>query len=101
MHQRCAHPVTRATAHPARSATVALHWRHDRHRPAPIDALFLHAGQARRRQDAEVSRRLDQLTQREREVLDLIIVGKLNKQIADVLGISIKTVEVHRARVMN
>ncbi|WP_374499016.1 response regulator transcription factor [Zoogloea sp.] len=55
---------------------------------------------ARRRQDAEVSRRLDQLTQREREVLDLIIAGKLNKQIADVLGISIKTVEVHRARVM-
>ena len=55
---------------------------------------------ARRRQDAEVSRRLDQLTQREREVLDLIIVGTLNKQIADVLGISIKTVEVHRARVM-
>ena len=56
---------------------------------------------ARRRQDAEVSRRLDQLTQREREVLDLIIIiGKLNKQIADVLGISIKTVEVHRARVM-
>ena len=33
-------------------------------------------------------------------MLDLIIVGKLNKQIADVLGISIKTVEVHRARVM-
>ena len=55
---------------------------------------------ARRRQDAEVSRRLDQLTQREREVLDLIIAGTLNKQIADVLGISIKTVEVHRARVM-
>lgn len=54
----------------------------------------------RRRQDADVSRRLDQLTQREREVLDLIIAGKLNKQIADVLGISIKTVEVHRARVM-
>ncbi|MDD3355144.1 response regulator transcription factor [Zoogloea sp.] len=54
----------------------------------------------RRRQDAEVARRLDQLTQREREVLDLIIAGKLNKQIADVLGISIKTVEVHRARVM-
>ncbi len=54
----------------------------------------------RRRQDAEVARRLDQLTQREREVLELIIVGKLNKQIADTLGISIKTVEVHRARVM-
>ena len=50
--------------------------------------------------EADTARRMEQLTQREREVLDLIIVGKLNKQIADVLGISIKTVEVHRARVM-
>jgi FixJ family two-component response regulator len=33
-------------------------------------------------------------------VLELIIAGRLNKQIADDLGISIKTVEVHRARVM-
>lgn len=55
---------------------------------------------SQRLKDADVSRRLSELTQREREVLDLIIVGKLNKQIADVLGISIKTVEVHRARVM-
>lgn len=54
----------------------------------------------RLRHDAETARRLDQLTQREREVLELIVAGKLNKQIADVLGISIKTVEVHRARVM-
>ena len=54
----------------------------------------------KRRLEAETARRLGQLTQREREVLDLIIAGKLNKQIADVLGISIKTVEVHRARVM-
>jgi len=54
----------------------------------------------KRRLEAETARRLDHLTQREREVLDLIIAGKLNKQIADVLGISIKTVEVHRARVM-
>ena len=50
---------------------------------------------------AEVSRRLGELTQREHEVLQLILAGKLNKQIADVLGISIKTVEVHRARVMD
>jgi FixJ family two-component response regulator len=55
---------------------------------------------SQRRQDAEVSRRLEQLTGREREVLDLIVAGRLNKQIADALGISIKTVEVHRARVM-
>ena len=54
----------------------------------------------KRLQEADTVRRLEHLTQREREVLGLIIVGKLNKQIADVLGISIKTVEVHRARVM-
>jgi FixJ family two-component response regulator len=54
----------------------------------------------KRRQEADTHRRLGLLTQREREVLELIIAGKLNKQIADVLGISIKTVEVHRARVM-
>jgi FixJ family two-component response regulator len=53
-----------------------------------------------RRQDAETARRLEQLTSREREVLELIVAGRLNKQIADDLGISIKTVEVHRARVM-
>jgi len=53
-----------------------------------------------RRSCADTAQRLTQLTAREREVLDLIIKGKLNKQIADVLGISIKTVEVHRARVM-
>ncbi|NMF91064.1 response regulator transcription factor [Aromatoleum petrolei] len=54
----------------------------------------------KRQLEADTARRLMHLTQREREVLDLIIAGKLNKQIADVLGISIKTVEVHRARVM-
>ena len=54
----------------------------------------------RLRQDAAVERRLEHLTQREMEVLELIIAGRLNKQIADDLGISIKTVEVHRTRVM-
>jgi len=53
----------------------------------------------KRQLEAEFTRRLAP-THREREVLDLIIGGKLNKQIADVLGISIKTVEVHRARVI-
>lgn len=57
-------------------------------------------GRARRRSGVDAARRIASLTAREREVLDLIIAGKLNKQIADVLGISIKTVEVHRARVM-
>jgi FixJ family two-component response regulator len=44
--------------------------------------------------------RLQQLTTREREVLERVIAGKLNKSIADELGISIKTVEAHRSRVM-
>lgn len=54
-----------------------------------------------RRHYAEIGQRLASLTQREREVLGLIAAGRLNKQIADGLGISIKTVEVHRARVMD
>jgi two-component system response regulator FixJ len=40
------------------------------------------------------------LTGRERQVLDLVVQGKLNKTIADILGISIKTVELHRANMM-
>ena len=55
---------------------------------------------ARRQQQAGIAQRLEQLTGREREVMELVVAGRLNKQIADDLGISIKTVEVHRARVM-
>ena len=46
------------------------------------------------------SNRLASLTPREREVMQLVVAGKLNKQIADQLNISIKTVEAHRAKVM-
>ncbi|MBX3678836.1 response regulator transcription factor [Cognatazoarcus halotolerans] len=42
---------------------------------------------------------LAQLTAREREVMDQILAGKFNKVIADELSISMRTVEVHRARV--
>jgi FixJ family two-component response regulator len=44
--------------------------------------------------------RLNTLTEREREVLDRVCAGRRNKQIADELGISIKTVEAHRAHAM-
>ena len=54
-----------------------------------------------RRRQADIARRLASLTPREREVMSLMAAGRLNKQIADDLGISIKTVEVHRARVMD
>ncbi len=40
---------------------------------------------------------MEKLTPRERQVLELVVAGKLNKTIADVLGISIKTVELHRS----
>ncbi|UTH73376.1 response regulator transcription factor [Chromobacterium sp. IIBBL 290-4] len=47
----------------------------------------------------KVSAALAQLTDREREVMQLVLAGKLNKQIAEELNISMKTVEVHRSRV--
>ena len=43
---------------------------------------------------------LETLTPREREVLDLMTQGKQNKAIAQDLGVSPRTVEIHRARVM-
>ena len=43
---------------------------------------------------------LARLTTREAQVLERIVAGRLNKQIADDLGISIKTVEAHRANIM-
>jgi FixJ family two-component response regulator len=49
----------------------------------------------------DVAQRLAKLSPREREVLDLVIAGKMNKTIADAMNISIKTVEAHRAKVMD
>lgn len=43
---------------------------------------------------------LSKLTTREKQVLERIVAGRLNKQIADDLNISIKTVEAHRANIM-
>jgi FixJ family two-component response regulator len=49
---------------------------------------------------SEIRARLDTLTPREREVLELVVSGKLNKQIASDLGIAEATVKMHRAHVM-
>ena len=49
----------------------------------------------------EVNDQSDELTERQREILQLIVEGRANKEIADVLHLSIKTVEFHRARIMD
>lgn len=49
---------------------------------------------------SEIREHLDQLTPREREVLDLVISGMRNKNISEQLGITLSTVEAHRSRVM-
>ena len=61
-------------------------------------------GLAKSRQAGElaaVHARLATLSTREREVLDLILAGKMNKVVADKLGISMRTVEVHRAHIFD
>ena len=55
---------------------------------------------AERERTRAMSERMRLLTQREREVLDQVVAGRLNREIAELLGISIKTVEAHRAKIM-
>ena len=70
-----------------------------------LDAVrtALERDRIRREQEKEITglqQRLDSLTAREREVISMVVSGKLNKQIADQLGTSENTVKVHRSRVM-
>lgn len=53
-----------------------------------------------RQEHPDAQKRIDSLTPRERQVLDLVVSGKSNKVIAGLLDISIKTVELHRANMM-
>jgi two-component system response regulator DctR len=54
-----------------------------------------------RRDGDAVGRLLAELTDRERDVMRLVVDGRPNKLIADALGISVRTVEVHRARIFD
>jgi len=69
---------------------------------ASIRAAIKRDSIARREQAElfEIRARLASLTPREQEVLDHVVTGKLNKQIADDLGVVEKTIKVHRAHVM-
>lgn len=61
---------------------------------------FAAAQRAARGWLAEIQARIDSLTARESDVMAGMVAGRLNKQIAEDLGISMKTVEQHRSRVM-
>jgi FixJ family two-component response regulator len=70
-----------------------------------LDAIHRAIGndvEARRKRDIEhrIQARYDSLTPREREVFAAVVSGMMNKQIAAYLGVTVKTVKVHRARVM-
>ena len=49
----------------------------------------------------EFARRRSSLTPREHEVMTLVVAGRHNREIAELLGISVRTVEVHKARMMS
>ncbi|MDJ0807935.1 MAG: response regulator transcription factor [Gammaproteobacteria bacterium] len=66
------------------------------HRAIEMDAK--QRGEASRLSD--IRERLALLTPREREVLDLVVIGRRNKNISEDLGITLSTVEAHRSRVM-
>jgi two-component system, LuxR family, response regulator FixJ len=65
-------------------------------------ALRQHAGTAKRQAErADIESRLAALSPREREVLDGLVAGRANKQIAFDLGISPRTIEIYRANLMD
>ena len=70
---------------------------------AQVEHMLNEARERRRKNERQSLNEalLAKLTPREQQVLERIVAGRLNKQIADDLGISIKTVEAHRASIMD
>ncbi len=68
-----------------------------------VEKMLVEAVRRRNQNERELigRQKMAKLTPRERQVLERIVSGRLNKQIADDLGISIKTVEAHRASIMD
>ena len=65
-----------------------------------IEAAFASAPADRMQQVQDAALRVGRLSPREKEVLDALVAGASNKVIAFDLGLSVRTVEVHRARMM-
>ncbi|RYF44359.1 MAG: response regulator transcription factor [Cytophagaceae bacterium] len=66
-----------------------------------VEEAFRHIAEKNRSgPSVDYGRRYANLTPREREVMELVVAGRHNREIAEVLGISVRTVEVHKARVM-
>ena len=67
-----------------------------------IEAALAGSGRAARDHEVlEAAGRIGTLSPREREVLDCLVAGRRNKQIAGDLGISVRTVEIHRLRMLD
>jgi DNA-binding NarL/FixJ family response regulator len=74
-----------------------------RHKPfasARVSQSFLRAGSRHPESPDRRERARGRLTQREREIIQLLAEGKSNKEVAGVLGISVRTAETHRANIM-
>jgi FixJ family two-component response regulator len=78
-------------------------------KPFGLDELLTHVrravekdriDRADRRRKSEADHRLSSLTQKEREVLEMIAAGKTNREMATALGLSVRAVEDRRARLM-
>jgi two-component system response regulator FixJ len=65
-----------------------------------VQRAFRHKPRRNAAKTDEVRARLEALTEREREVLNLVVEGQTNKEVARVLDISPRTVDIHRAHVM-
>lgn len=109
----CTLPAIIVTGHgDVASARMAFRARAVDFLEKPIDEarLFAAIDEALMRQQAtgegdrmrqEFARRVNTLTPREREVMDLVVAGRHNREIAEELAISVRTVEVHKARMMS
>lgn len=67
---------------------------------SPVVAKVMLDDYVRRLADKGITDRFDSLSEREREIFQLIAEGRSNKEIADLINLSVSTVETHRAHIM-